>query len=390
MLKWIQGGISSVTGIAEPQYGKEYIHTATDRVKGKQPFHETSIQDFKWQNPASTNVETFTFYFTQLESGVTGFAQIIHSTIGSLHTTGQFTFRCHHKTRPDLNVWTSTKLENFRIDGTNFYANNLSLELSSDGTSFHLKSSVCTDSIVDLVATRLTSGVKVGEDPTTYYGEDEKSPWGTMRHVFWPRNSVNGTITLKGGVAVSFKENYSMLAMAMQGMKPHHAARSWNFLNFHSEEYSVILMEFTTPKSYENTEVSIGILCDKNSVLAVTVDNKVEHLDASVDSVGWPVPKAISIDFQGVSASITDNEIDTAPKISANMEGQLSCLVERVDVMAEIPNFVKNIVSGVAGAKPYIYQFVNELNFTFEGVKHKGLGWCEVTFISEFDDISRK
>jgi hypothetical protein len=31
-------------------------------------------------------------------------------------------------------------------------------------------------------------------------------------------------------------------------------------------------------------------------------------------------------------------------------------LIEKVDVMAEIPGFVKAVVSYVAGAKPYIYQ----------------------------------
>lgn len=63
--------------------------------------------------------------------------------------------------------------------------------------------------------------------------------------------------------------------------------------------------------------------------------------------------------------------------------------------MAEIPQFVKNIVSGVAGAKPYIYQYSNEFEIEIldkekdsksgkavEG-KEKGIGFTEVTFISE-------
>lgn len=33
MLKWIKGGISAVTGMAEPEYGKDYIHSVADRVK---------------------------------------------------------------------------------------------------------------------------------------------------------------------------------------------------------------------------------------------------------------------------------------------------------------------------------------------------------------------
>lgn len=46
MLKWIKGGISAVTGMAEPEYGKDYIHSVADRVKNKQPYRETSREDF--------------------------------------------------------------------------------------------------------------------------------------------------------------------------------------------------------------------------------------------------------------------------------------------------------------------------------------------------------
>ena len=49
MLKWIKGGISAVTGMAEPEYGKDYIHSVADRVKNKQPYRETSREDFFWQ-----------------------------------------------------------------------------------------------------------------------------------------------------------------------------------------------------------------------------------------------------------------------------------------------------------------------------------------------------
>lgn len=53
-----------------------------------------------------------------------------------------------------------------------------------------------------------------------------------------------------------------MFVMALQGMKPHHAAKSWNFMNFQSSNYAAVQMEFTTPKSYANTKVNIGIVTD--------------------------------------------------------------------------------------------------------------------------------
>lgn len=391
MLKWIQGGISAVTGLAEPEYGSEYIHPCTERVRGKQPFNETKKADFEWQTPDHTNVETSTFYFTDLDSGYTGFAQVIHSNIIGLHTTAQFTFKVYHSERLDEQLWTSVKLENFRIEGTNFYADNLSIEMNEEGTQVHVKSTVSEDVTVDFTIKKIVSGVKVGENPITYYGDDVEQPWGTMRHVFWPRNQLSGILRAKNeetGVNINLefaneKHNYSMFVMAIQGMKPHHAAKSWNFLNYQSETHSAVLMEYTTPKSYANTKVSIGIICSHDSVLAVTIDNDVQHLNAEIDSVGWPIPKEIAISFSGVPSTAKEEELATVAPFAAAARGSLEHLVERVDVMAEIPTFVKNIVSGVVGTKPYIYQFFDKFTLEVAGQSSTGYGWCEVTFISE-------
>ena len=120
-----------------------------------------------------------------------------------LRTAAQFTFKIYTSNDPeDLNIWTSTKLKNFRIDGPNFYADGLSLELSEDNSSYHLVSTVCSKSEVDLVIKRLSPGAKCGDDPSTYYGDNVEEPWGSIRHVFWPRNFISGTIKVKKPVDV--------------------------------------------------------------------------------------------------------------------------------------------------------------------------------------------
>lgn len=420
MLKWIQGGLSAVTGIAEPEYGSDYIHTVTDRVEGKQPFCETTREDFCWLKPDHTNVETVTFYFSDLTTGVVGFAQIIHSNIVGIHTQAQFTFRIFNSKKPDeLNLWTSTKLEDFRVEGPNFYAKDLSLELNEEDNEYHFVSQVNEKSTVDLTFTRLTPGCKVGEDPNTYYGDNLEEPWGKMRHVFWPRNSIRGTINLKKPEptekeeqeeepqetgksvyeeqTITFGPNdkaYSMFVMAFQGMKPHHAAKAWNFMYFHSEKHTAVLMEFVTPKSYANTKVTIGILTSDKDILAVTTNNEFSHLDPQIDSVGWNVPQSVSIAYDGFSPEVTDEQVASGDykKVTAKVEGPLQNLIERIDVMNEIPNFIKTIVSGVAGTKPYIYQYAED-NFTLQvddqPYEH-GVAWTEVTFISESDVITEE
>ncbi|CAR23167.1 Svf1p [Lachancea thermotolerans CBS 6340] len=409
MLKWIQGGISAVTGIAEPEYGKDFIHPVTGQVKDKQPFHVAEREDFHWLSPTHTNVETMTFYFTDLKQGYIGFAQVIHSNVVGIHTTAQFTFRLYNVKEPKLNVWTSTKLANFRIDGPNFYADDLSIEMNEAGSQVRFQSSVNPASVVDLTFERAVPGVKVGANGTTYYGDNLEQPWGSMRHVFWPRNFCHGTLKVKPELdsesdteaekevpvqEIVFEKGapvFSMFVMALQGMKPHHAAKAWNFLNFQSETHSAVLMEFTTPKSYANTKICVGILCDKKDIIAVTIDNNFEHLDTKIDSVGWPVPHKIDVSFKGVKSDVSDEEVATASPVTALASGPLEQLVERVDVMSEIPSFVKNIVSGVAGTKPYIYQYANDFSLRVDDAAPvSGTGWCEITFISEAEEVTEE
>ncbi|KAH3685453.1 hypothetical protein WICPIJ_003568 [Wickerhamomyces pijperi] len=377
MLKWVQSGISAVTGMAEPEYGPEYIHSITDTVKDKQPFTEATAEDFKWQKPESTNVETQTFYFTDLNQGLIGFAQVIHSNIIGMITTAQFTFKIYN-TKTAEQIWTSTKLEDFVIKGANIYAKNLSIELSEDGSTFHIVSKVNPESEVDLTITKVAPAAKIGKDGTTIYGDNIEEPWGTMRHVFWPRNTVTGEIkSTKEGSSTgqTFKiDGKSMFVMAMQGMKPHHAAAKWNFLNFQGEKASVVLMEFTTPKSYASTTVSVAFVSSDEGIIATSVKNDCKHLNTKPDGeVGWDVPQALEFDLHGVN---TSNE-----PVEAKITGDL-ILVERVDVMAEIPQFVKNIVSGVAGTKPYVYQFWNDFTLEVGDIKETSIGYAETTFIT--------
>ncbi|GMF05449.1 unnamed protein product [[Candida] boidinii] len=141
-------------------------------------------------------------------------------------------------------------------------------------------------------------------------------------------------------------------------------------------------MEFTTPKSYNNTKVSVGMVVNsKGEIISASMNNqnKTIHLNSEIDEIGWPIPHKIEFILNGLN---NKNE-----KILTKCYGDLIKLSERVDVMAEIPQFVKNIVSGVAGTKPYIYQFSNEFNLEInlpngEIIKETGLGYNEATFIS--------
>ena len=109
---------------------------------------------------------------------------------------------------------------------TSFYADGVSISLNEPGDEYTFKAARNESALLDLVFKRTTPGFQVGENGTSYFGTDPLHPWGEMRHRFWPRCTVTGTIITPekeydfGGVGVFIH--------ALQGMKPHHAAARWN------------------------------------------------------------------------------------------------------------------------------------------------------------------
>jgi len=79
--------------------------------------------------------------------------------------------------------------------------------------------------------------------------------------------------------------------------------------------------------------------------------------------------------------------------VQVGRPGEEIGLIEKVDVMAEIPAFVKAVVSYVAGTKPYIYQWLNPATLKITGpdtlvpglsggLEVKGHLYSEASFIS--------
>lgn len=375
MWKALQSGLSAIAGTQEPEYGPDAIHPVADS------FRATTSADLAFQLPAGTNVETMTFYFSTDTHA--GFFQIIHSNVMDLTVTAQMTFKVFdldEKTGKagEESIWRSVKLEDFEIvNGHDFHAKNLTVTLQDDN-SYLMKATCDNFAKVELKFSRVGDGIIFGQDGKTLYGDDVNEPWGSMRHVFWPRCTTDGHIeilkeTANGVFEQERKiviEGRGMYVMALQGMKPHHAAATWDFLNYQSDNYSAVVMEFTTPPSYATTKVSLGMVVDKDGKVIVASKNlKTKHLNERHDEEsGWEVPQKITYDFD-------DSKVQIG--------GNLNNLIEKVDVMAELPGFVKSIASAASGTKPYIYQFGNWMELDVGGEeKEKGWAYSESTFIS--------
>jgi len=377
MFSWAKSTLAAVAGTQEPEYGPDAIQPVGK--KGDEPaYTELTKKDLKWVTLDYTNVETQTFYlFT--DAGHKGFLQVIYNNIAGLRVTVQFNCKLFYPNNEKPFLWASDPVQNYGFDEDqhSFYADGVSIELSADGDSYEIKAAVNENSMINVKFTRTAPGFMGGKDGTTNYGTDPKAPWGSMHHHFWPRCSVEGSIITKEG-EVDVKGR-GMLSHALQGMKPHHAAARWNFANFQSPSYSAIIMEFTTPASYASTVVRVcGIATDGKLLFANTDGAEVKHTETKQDETGWAEPTAASYHWVG--------KTEDGKEVTADLAGALGQNIDRVDVMAEVPGFIKTIVASAAGTKPYIYQYAPKMTIKIkvgdEVKEEEGTLFTEATFIS--------
>ena len=158
-------------------------------------------------------------------------------------------------------------------------------------------------------------------------------------------------------------------------------AARWNFVDFQSPTYSAVMMEYTTPPSYGSTVVNVGGIATDGKIICAGSGNVATHTKVKQDVENeWPEPEAVRFAWSGATR---DDE-----KVDAVLEGNLGPRLDRVDVMAKVPGFIKTIVGGTVGTKPYIYQYSPHpklsisLNINGKEVVEEGILFSEATFIS--------
>lgn len=138
-------------------------------------------------------------------------------------------------------------------------------------------------------------------------------------------------------------------------------------------------MEFTTPASYASTVVRVAGVVTDGKLLIANTEGDVKHTATKQDSDNdWPEPTAATYHWQG--------KTEDGKEFTADLGGELGEKLDRVDVMAEVPGFIKTIVASAAGTKPYIYQYARKLTIKIkvgdEVKEEEGTLFTEATFIS--------
>ncbi|EGN99224.1 hypothetical protein SERLA73DRAFT_182110 [Serpula lacrymans var. lacrymans S7.3] len=407
------------------------FHPISSAVSPSDLYGELEQKDTEWLCSGGFVTETQVFY-NILEDGTSTMFQVIHSSIGLWYPTIQFTCKIHNPNTGET-IWRSINVSNFvtpppGLDKRSSKADQFSIthKLSSDpayAELYTVRANLSDDLQIsfDFVRPTAVPGFKVGKGPKggySYYGPDLQKPEGYVIHRFWPRTAANGHIIHKGQ-AISAK-GPGMFVHAIQGMRPNLVASRWNFVNFQSNEHggvSAILMDLTTPDAYGphgagsgGVVVSIGSLVLGGKLAVVTAETKLPneqqseqapvksrstHLNPAFDpDTGYEQPTGLKFRWAGPSiVAGAQGAVDATVQVDVGGPAAPKGLIEKIDVLAEIPYVIKTMVNYVAGTKPYIYQWINKAKLVVRGpdslipglsggLEVEGVFYNEATFIS--------
>lgn len=306
----------------------------------------------------------------------------------------QITFKIYNPNTKEL-VWKSVNVTNFvpgppGLDKRSCKSDQFSITLKPSEPdapeSYIIRANLADDLQFSLNVSRPAGvpGYKVGKGPKggySYFGPDLENPEGYAIHRFWPHTIVDGHIISKGQAITA--KGPGMMVHAIQGMRPNLLAAKWNFANFQSVEHggvSAVQMDFTTIDAYGRTGAgsggvvaSVGSLVVGGKLVAVTAETKwpdeeqsekadvisrAKHMDAVMDvETGYAVPSEIEYRWAGPSiVKDVQGTIDATIKVNIGPPTAPKGLVEKVDVLGEIPYVIKTVVNYVASTKPYVYQ----------------------------------
>lgn len=321
------------------------------------------------------------------------------------YPTVQFTCKIYNPTTNEQ-TWRSLTVSNFVSpppgqDKRSCKADQFSITHHPTGSesaiaeSYNITVTLSADLQISLTVGRPSKapGFKVGKGKKggfSYFGADANNADGYVVHRFWPRTTAEGHI-IRSGAAEAIKASTGMFVHAIQGMRPNLVASRWNFGWFSTPEkggVSAIQMEFTTLDTHGKTGpgsggtiINVGSIViggklvnvtaetrwkGEESIVAGDVQSRVVHYDTALDpDTSYHVPSKLG--FYWTAPSVIPN---TAGRVKAELEvgaGMGHGLVEKVDILGEMPWAVKQIVYAT-GTRPHMYQVSEEAYATDPGL----------------------
>ncbi|KAI8885118.1 oxidative stress survival, Svf1-like protein [Backusella circina FSU 941] len=389
----ITSTVSNVTGLGTTV---ESIKTVADTVVDGQYYTPLDEHDLDWTLASGSSTENQVFYITTPAGGF-AFVQLIHSNIGLWNPTISFTCRFYDPATKTNLFKTITMSSKFELSSDKRSVKTEFFNITLDPTQSKYQVQIThPELMISLEFNRIDKGFKVGEGKTYLGGDQASSAAGFVSHKFWPRCQASGTFILKPQPTEDQPVQQQQLfevkgdgvfIHAIQGMQPQLIASNWNFLNFHSKDASIAMMQFQTTKQYGSVNINQGSLVLNDKLICVSVDNTVELMDLYKDEeTEYNIPKKVKCTWKG--KTIKEKEGDEAKDVDIVMTVPVQNLIDKIDVLGEIPYFIRKLVQTFV-VKPYIYQWLDTATAEItiageETIKTEGQIFQELVFVSGF------
>ncbi|WRT66479.1 uncharacterized protein IL334_003438 [Kwoniella shivajii] len=396
-------------------------------------FGELTTADTTWSNTSSKGSQTETQnWYTILDDGTWIMIQIIWSYLGIflVPATTQMTFKVYNP-NTKKSTWRSINASGVKFDKQSAKSDQFEVKHSGSPTteeSYHIIATLDKDVKFDVKFVRPAEapGFKFGagaQGGFSTFGKERQDAKrdGFVIHRFHPSAYSSGTITI--GDKPLDVTGEGMFVHAIQGMRPNLVASRWNFAFFTTPhgaddaklgKVRAVQMEFETTDDYGpkgpksgRTKVNIGAVYTSESAPLIvsgqthspsaTPDvyptatesiSSATHISPIKDKeTGYLVPSSIEYKW---SADKVKGEGKVSAKLTQATAGAIvgeGGLIEKVNVLQEIPYVIRKGVNAVTGADPYIYQYVNsatlEVEIDGETILVKGYLFNEASFVSE-------
>ncbi|WWD17189.1 hypothetical protein CI109_101627 [Kwoniella shandongensis] len=406
----------------------------------KSGFGELTAQDTAWANTSNKGFQTETqVWYSILEDGSMLMVQVIWSYIGVfvIPATTQMTFK-HYNPNTKKTTWRSINATGAKFNDRGVKSDQFEIRHAGTPTTeetYTVSASLDKTVQLNITYTRPSSapGFKYGEGPEggiSSFGKDRSAEKrdGYVVHRFHPLLHSSGTVIIDGQVVDAKGE--ATWIHAIQGMRPNLVASRWNFAfftnggGFGEDEklgsVRALQMEFETTDDYGpkgsksgRTKVNIGAVYTSGQTPVPFLITGQTHAPSNSSADDNPAYPTVNQDISSAThlSPVRDKETsyaipegiefkwegdrrDGKGRVSADVKlekaGQVlneNGLIEKVDVLAEIPYVIRKGLAAVTGTKPFIYQWHNPatLNVTLDGEVIPVKGWLynEASYVSE-------
>ncbi|KAJ1912796.1 putative cell survival pathways protein [Mycoemilia scoparia] len=327
---------------------------ASQRVpEGVPTANTTTHEDFVW-SCKSTGSETQTLYF-RFNSGIWGFIQIAWGYIAvspTIQSNAMF------YVPGDGNAFETHNGHKLKIakDGVSSDVHGVSMKWDENmeklivdytiGKKYNIKG--------HFVFERTDHGFKIGD------GKNIVGP-GTVQHSFYPCGKVKANMIIKGKPYEETGTGFYIHAMSADIM-PYNVGQEWSFTDFVSDDKAnpttFQLLQYITPARFGGTLCTQAGLQIDGKNYAVFWDNNVKLEDNVKDNKsGYQIPKQIIYEANG-------EILKDKKKIKVTMDCRPDVFLQRIDVLYELPYFVKIAVQTLI-TNPFIFQWL-ELKSTMK------------------------